>query len=739
MSDTSDAPREIPSYDPPAGYKDEAEFLKEGRERFQEGVDFDRENRDEAQQDLRTFAGEIWTAEDIKARAGRPCLTINPLPQFVAQVTGDIRINRPAIKVRPAKDATQDLADVREGLIRSIEYRSGALTVYADTGQAQVACGIGNFRVALDYQSDDAFERDLFIRPIPNPFAVVWDPMITDKTGRDARYAFVVDEMPRKVYERPVRLGHAGRTRPSARAPRLADARHGAGDGILAGQGTPGPDRSAAGRVGQGADQVQHRAELTPLIAKNGRGEPMVRNTTRRSVCMYLISGQKILEKPVEYNLSPHPAVPRRRLGGEHRRQDHPVRPGALCPRPDQAEELLALRLGGSPGPGPAPAMADPRKPDRRSGGVRDGRQVRLDGAEVGRSIKPERLEPPPINAAVLQEAALNAQDIKDVTGLHDASLGARSNETSGKAILARQREGDVATYIYQDNLKAAIAEAGKVLDEWIPQVYDTAREIPILGADETQRIMRVNDPGDPDSVNLAQGKYDIVVETGPSFSTKRVEAAESMMQFVQAVPLAGQVAGDLIAKAQDWPMSDEIGERLQNALPPGVIKPDPAKMSPEEQQQYAQQQQQAQVAAQMQQQGAQLNLAELDAKVMKTRAEANAPNAEAQRLGTGEAAHPEDQGIRAADLRIANANAVKAEAEAGIALFNLQTLTRSPSTAESEAISAAAAAHSAVVKAASDTHDLMTKPLDTAHQLADLNTKLNPPDPQAPQTQAAE
>jgi hypothetical protein len=738
MSDTSDAPREIPSYDPPAGYKDEAEFLKEGRERFQEGVDFDRENRDEAQQDLRTFAGEIWTAEDIKARAGRPCLTINPLPQFVAQVTGDIRINRPAIKVRPAKDATQDLADVREGLIRSIEYRSGALTVYADTGQAQVACGIGNFRVALDYQSDDAFERDLFIRPIPNPFAVVWDPMITDKTGRDARYAFVVDEMPRKVYE-----DLYGSDMPAELGPLLERQGWQTRDTVRVTEYWLVKERPAQIALLQDGSVKEltksNTAELTPLIAKNGRGEPMVRNTTRRSVCMYLISGQKILEKPVEYNLSRIPIF--RAAGWEVNTGTKTIRFGLVRFARDPTKlksywrsvsaEVLALA---------------PRQQwlihENQTGDQEEFETAAKSGSTVLKwagQIKPERLEPPAINAAVLQEAALNAQDIKDVTGLHDASLGARSNETSGKAILARQREGDVATYIYQDNLKAAIAEAGKVLDEWIPQVYDTAREIPILGADETQRIQRVNDPGDPDSVNLAQGKYDIVVETGPSFSTKRVEAAESMMSFVQSVPLAGQVAGDLIAKAQDWPMSDEIGERLQNALPPGVIKPDPAKMSPEEQQQYAQQQQQAQAAAQMQQQGAQLNLAELDAKVMKTRAEAAHRMAEAQRLGTGEAAHPEDQGIRAADLRIANANAVKAEAEAGIALFNLQTLTRSPSTAESEAISAAAAAHSAVVKAASDTHDLMTKPLDTAHQLADLNTKLNPPDPQAPQTQAAE
>jgi hypothetical protein len=733
MADGSDAPREIATYLPPSDYKDEAEFLKEARERFQEGVDFDRENRIEAEQDLKFFAGEQWDPEDVKARAGKPCLTINGLPQFVAQVTGDIRINRPAIKVRPAKDATQDLADVREGLIRAIEYRSGALTVYADTAQAQVACGIGNFRVALDYQSNDAFDRDLFIRPIPNPFAVVWDPMITDKTGRDARYCFVVDDMPRKVYESlygsdmPAELGalierQGWQTRDTVRVTEywLVKER---------------PARIAMLEDGTVKELTRaNTAELTPHIAKNGRGEPMVRNTTRRSVCMYLISGSKILEKPVEYQLTRLPLF--RVAGWEVNTGAKTIRFGLVRAARDPTRlknywrsvsaEVLALA---------------PRQQwlihENQPGDQADFEEAAKTGSTVLKwagSIAPQRIEPPPINAAVLQEAALNAQDIKDVTGLHDASLGARSNETSGKAILARQREGDVATYIYQDNLKAAIAEAGKVLDEWIPQVYDTAREIPILGADESQRIMRVNDPGDPESVNLGQGKYDIVVETGPSYSTRRVEAAESMMQFVQAVPLAGQVAGDLIAKVQDWPMSDEIGERLQNALPPGVIKPDPAKMSPEQQQQYAQQQQQAQVASMMQQQGAQLNLAELEAKVMKLRADANHRNAEAQRLGVGQMPSPEDQGIRAADLRIATANAVKAEAEAGIALFNLQTLTRSPSTAESEAISAAAAAHSAVVKAASDTHDLMTKPLDTAHQVVDLNTKINPPEADQPE-----
>jgi len=282
-------------------------------------------------------------------------------------------------------------------------------------------------------------------------------------------------------------------------------------------------------------------------------------------------------------------------------------------------------------------------------------------------TVEPKRMDPPPVEAALLQEAALNAQDMKDVTGLHDASLGVRSNETSGKAILARQREGDVASYIYHDNLKSAIAECGRVINQLIPVVYDTARTIRVLGEDEQQKVMRVNDPNDPESIDLGKGKYDIVVETGPSYSTKRQEASESMMQFVQAVPGAAQFAGDLIAMAQDWPLAEEIGERLKKALPPGFAEEDdPDKMTPEQQAAKQQQMQAAQAQQQMQMQGAQLQMAELEAKVQLTNAQAAKMMAEAQNVGapSGPQETDLDVALKMAQLRKAEADADKAEAD---------------------------------------------------------------------------
>jgi hypothetical protein len=731
----------------PAGYKDIGEFLEEARERYQQDVDFDRENREEAYIDLRFLAGEQWDPDDVTARKGRPCLTINTLPQYVAQVVGDIRINQPSIKVRPAEDADQPLADVREGLIRAIQYESKASQVYVNAGQNQVGCGIGNFRVSLDYAADDVFDRDIRIKAIPNPFAVVWDSARTEATGRDAGHCFITDEMPRKLFEErypdksPADLGSEF----------LSTLQTGGWinrDIVRVTEYWVMKDKPAEIAMLQSGEikelTADNRDALMPQVATNGKGAPMVRKTTKKVACMYLITGFDILEEPVEYPISRLPVF--RVPGWEINTGHKTIRWGLVRHARDPARlrnywrSVMAEKL----------ALA-PRQQwiiqERSAGDADEFRNAANSGDTVltySGEQAPQRMEPPPIEAALMQEAALNAQDIKDVTGLHDASLGARSNETSGKAIMARQREGDVATYIYQDNLKDAIGECGRVVEELIPVVFDTARTVRVLGADEQQTIQRVNDPMDPNSIDLAKGKYDVVVDVGPSYTTKRVEAAESMMQFVQAVPMAAQAAADLIAKAQDWPLADEIGDRLSKMLPPGLVQPDPAKMSPEEQQQYAMQQQQAQAQAQeqaqIQRQGAQLNLAELAAKVDKTRAEATHRMAEAQRLGSPAAVDPQMQqyeyGLKAAELRLAEANADEAQANAGIAFFNLSQLT-SPAAAEANAIQAQAQAHQAAAQAvqahiqtASDLHDLAAKPLDTAHQVVDLQNKLNPPEP---------
>jgi len=161
--------------------------------------------------------------------------------------------------------------------------------------------------------------------------------------------------------------------------------------------------------------------------------------------------------------------------------------------------------------------------------------------------------------------------------GLFDASLGARSNETSGRAILARQREGDVSTFHYIDNLSRAIRHAGRILVDLIPKVYGAARVVRVLGPDGTARAVGVAAGGQGGErlkgveriYDLTVGKYDLTVRSGPSFTSRREEAASQMIELIRAYPAAAPVIGDLLAKNLDWPGADEIAVRLGALLPP--------------------------------------------------------------------------------------------------------------------------------------------------------------------------
>jgi hypothetical protein len=605
----------------PDGYESEAEFIAEAVERFQQGSDADRENREQGLEDLRFLAGEQWEKAALDARAGRPCLTINVMPQQVAQVVGDIRLNRPAIKAQPVEDADKDLAEVREGMIRSIERDNDAVSTYISTGENQVACGIGNFRIGLKYAAVNSFNREITLEEIPNPFQVVWDPQSTEKTGKDARWVFEDEIVPRKQFERaykdeissglevPINDPNNWYTGDTVRVTRYW---------LMCWKKVriallPGGEVCKIEDIPPGMTPVQERDSLEPYAR------------------MYLITGKGILDGPFDLPIDRVPILratgwvvnvgPRRVRFGIIRWAKDPQRLKNYWR--SVSAEMLALApkakwLIHEAQQGSQQAFRDAH--------ANDDTVLTWSGAQ-----KPELIPPPAINAAVLNEAAMNAQDIKDVTGLHDASLGIKSNESSGVAIQARQREGDVANYIYADNLSSTIREAGRIIDTLIPVVYDTIRQVRVLGEDDKAKVIKVNDPSDPEAVDLNRGRFDISIETGPSFTTKRAEAAQAMTEFVRSVPAVGQVASDLIVRAQGWPGADQIADRLNKALPANLRDNDedgnPTPPTPQEQQ-AMQAQQQAQQHAQAL---AQVELAQAQADQRK--AEADAIQAEAEAL----------------------------------------------------------------------------------------------------------
>jgi hypothetical protein len=207
---------------------------------------------------------------------------------------------------------------------------------------------------------------------------------------------------------------------------------------------------------------------------------------------------------------------------------------------------------------------------------------IEYDGPEA-----PQRQGFAGVPAGALQEALSTSDEMKAILGIYDASLGARSNETSGRAIMARQREGDVSTFHFVDNLSRAIRHAGRILIDLIPHVYSTERIIRVMGVDGSPRNVPINQETQaldekgqpvvdgegrpiPAVYALDAGKYDLIVAAGPSYTSRREEAAEQMTALIQAFPQAAPLLGDLIAKSMDWPEHEEVAKRLAALNPQG-------------------------------------------------------------------------------------------------------------------------------------------------------------------------
>jgi hypothetical protein len=593
--------------------KSDDEILEEAKEAFTRCQDWHSENYKEAQDDIR-FArlAEQWP-EAIKKqreREARPCLTINKLPSFIRQVVNDARQNKPQIKVRPVDSGSDpETAEIFNGLIRNIEQSSNADVSYDTAADFAVSGGIGYIRVAIEYAHDDTFDRELRIERVANPFAVFGDPDSTAADSSDWNVAFCVDSMSKKEFEAQYKgaekvdwdsEGYAGLGEPWLE-----------GDNVLVAEywTREEADRELVmlsdGRVmdrdtfAKGADLAE--VEDVQIVD--------TRTTKTHKVKMCLLTGAEVLEEH-EWGGKYIPIIPV--YGDEINLEGKRYFRSLIHDAKDaqqmfnywrtSATELVALAPK-APWVGKTGAFdTDLAKWDTAN--TQNHSFLQYDGEQ-----SPQRQPFAGVPAGHLQEALNASDDMKAIMGVYDASLGARSNETSGRAIMARQREGDVSTFHFLDNLARGIRQVGRVLIDLIPKVYTGERIVrllgndgsvdrvplgqptPIKGPDGQPKMQPVPDPMTGQQqmqpimkvFDLTAGKYDLTVETGPSYTTLRQEAAQSMVEMVQAFPPLAQVAGDLLFKNLDWPGADEIAERLKAMNPAAQGEnPEIAKMKAE-------------------------------------------------------------------------------------------------------------------------------------------------------------
>jgi hypothetical protein len=563
------------------------DLIKEARDAFELAADAEAENRRDALDDIR-FArlGQQWPEQVKREREleGRPVLTINRLPAFIRQVVNDARQNKPAIVVHPVDSAADPAtAEVFNGLIRHIEQSSDAEVAYDTALDFAVTGGFGYFRINTRYAADDAFDQDLVVERVANPFSIYGDPEGTAADSSDWNVAFVVDSLPRATFEARWKGAEAvdwdgtsggGGDYGRLSAPWLD------GDRVQVAEywrREPVTRTILALSDGQVVEEAVFKAQKAMFDALGVKPVGRPRTVGSHRVVQRLISGAEVLET-VDWAGKFIPIVPvygeelmvdgRRRLRSLVRDAKDPQRMFNYWRT--TSTELVALAPK-APFIGPKGAFeTDSAK--WATANVQSHAYIEYDG------LQPPQRQPyagPP--AGALQEALNAADDMKAAMGLYDASLGARSNETSGRAIMARQREGDISTFHYIDNLSRAIRHAGRILLDLIPKVYGTARVVRVLGPDGKASSVGVAAGGQGGErlraiekvYDLGAGKYDLTVRSGPSFTSRREEAATQMIELIRAYPAAAPVIGDLLARNLDWPGADEIAERLSALAPP--------------------------------------------------------------------------------------------------------------------------------------------------------------------------
>lgn len=568
---------EVPEKYVPEGFKTKEDYLKRMRKDYDLDLQFDDENRMQALEDKKFVAGEQWDPIVLQHRTGLPCLVINTVPTFIAQLVGDWRSNRNGVKVNPSDNGDVDTADIRSDLIRAIETDSRAIRTYDNAFESMVQCGDGAYQIAVEYASDEVFDQVIRVKPIDDVLSVLWDRTSIDPTGRDAKHCFVDEPMTRSDFEEvwpdqdPSDLPKTYYS--DLRASGWCD-----DDTVRVTAHWRMIERDRFVVMFQDGFVTfldQKHDDLEKMTEAHG---PVMKS--RIAPCkyaqMHIVTGFSILAGPFEYKLSRLPVI--RMTGRVVNINGRRVRSGLVRAMKDAVRlrnfwrSVAAEQLGYAPKAqwlAPESAVEGREEEFRQAHLKRDPLLIFNDDA----SAPPERIQPPAIQEALLNEAQTNTQDMKDVTGIQDASLGIKSNETSGKAIMARQREGDVASLTFYDNGNAALLEGGDVINQLISTIYDSTRVVRIIGEDEKVKLQSINDPYDPDSPDLSTGKYDVAMTTGPSYTTRRVEAADAMMQAIQVWPQLISVAGDLIASAQDWPGSQELAKRLQKTIPPQYLE----------------------------------------------------------------------------------------------------------------------------------------------------------------------
>lgn len=550
---------------------------------------------DQCEEDWRFLHGEgQWEAKAEKARQkdGRPCLVLNQLLPYAQQVVNDIRQAKMGIRVSPVDEAADiDTADVLQGIIRNIERQSNFSQITSTAALNAVGAGLGWIKIKTDYADNMTFDQEIYIdRVLDFTSVYTWGDDSIDGSGNEG--AIVLDSYSEDLFKE---------TWPDAECVSFEECNE---DEVIVAEvyyKEYEDDKLYRISLIDGSEKVLNQE----LINKLDENEVIYEVLAERDIqiptvkkCIY--AGD---EEPLEETDFPSQYIPVVPVIGEEvfingQREFHSLIRQAKDAQKmynyhkSASAEILALQ---PKAPWIAPKGSFKSYPNKWSTANRvnhSALEYDIVYDKDGRPMPPPQRQQAPVGSpASMQEAMAAREDIRLAIGMPQSNMGEAAGEVSGIAIRNRQIEGDNATFHFVDNLAASISQVGRILVDMVPRVYSTKKIARIIGEDGTEKNIPINQPfikeegeirlpkkGEQATgiYNLGVGKYDVVCDVGASYSSKRQETADKLIELVRAKPELADITADLLFEALDLPMGKEIAERLRANMDPALLEEDP-------------------------------------------------------------------------------------------------------------------------------------------------------------------
>ena len=601
-------------------YNDENDpRIEDAKQFLQFANEADQNNRSEALEDLKFAAGDQWPVEIQNSRTleARPCLTINKVDAYCRQIANQQRQQRPRMKAHGMNtQADEHMADVISGIFRHIEVQSDADAAYDTAFDFAVRMGWGYFRITTDYYKDDSFDQEIYIKPIDNPFTVYFDPNSTMPDGSDAEKVLITTVMSKAAFRKQYPDADDG----------TGFTQRGTGDTLS--EWIMKDDirlaeyfyveREAATLVLLSDGTSAYEDELTEEIraAMEEQGVTIVdkRRSIRKSVKWCKLTGIQVLEEGTwAGKYIPIIPVYGQQLTVENRRKKFGLVRFAKDPQRMYNFWTTSITESVALAPKakwlPAEGQDEGHENEWAMANIKAMPVLRYKQTDIdGRPAPaPQRLQPEPPPTGIMAAAAGITSDLQQVVGIFDPNQLPTGN-ISGKALQGQQQQIDMTNFHYYDNLTRSIRQAGRVILDLIPKIYDRERVLRIIGDDGKPELLTINQFGkDEEGVervlnDVTIGEYDVVMETGPGYNSKRQEAAEAMMAVIQADPTLMPQIGDLVFRTMDFPGAETIADRLATNNPLAQVD-DKSKVPPQVQMQLKNLQAQLQQAQQVNQQ----------------------------------------------------------------------------------------------------------------------------------------